>query len=478
MKVNTDYIASVILNANGQLEYRETPIKKNNQEILDQMKDMVGNPNRSLLDLQEKAASLIISKDQHNVCIPYEYNASYIHAPEMPEDISFEQYTRKCNEEKESLLAEKEEKEKEGEAFDVDKAYSNFIFDLKKKYFEAVCDYVTADEYIAALRLIKTDSRQLMYSTENIGWTTFNYPISDAVKFEVKTNFGYGRSAHFRVNLTYKGIQIIPYSDIVNYFFAKVKEVGQFTRQYRAVHGSWPIALKFVTDTSNLASSNPEKFVETWIKNELEEMMQGLRRLRQDPNKEIHRFENATSDVAEHYVCVRNIMDEDVKDLKSFPQEFPIYYKAYKISGALNFLENMKQLAALYDFVSDYIDELKQINISILPEVDTVIASIEASIVELNRKHDALRANLEAIEKKIQPFRDTLEGLKAGKDYFEQQKITQSFKSMNPIYVKLLGEILGLNQELYKLSQLIVKRENFKTSLEESRTLILEVAAA
>ena len=52
MKINTDYISSVLLNANGQLEYRETPIKKNNQDILDQMKDMVGNPNRTLLDLQ------------------------------------------------------------------------------------------------------------------------------------------------------------------------------------------------------------------------------------------------------------------------------------------------------------------------------------------------------------------------------------------------------------------------------------------
>lgn len=104
MKINTDYISSVLLNANGQLEYRETPIKKNNQDILDQMKDMVGNPNRTLLDLQETAASLIISKEQHNVCIPYEYNASYIHAPEMPEDISFEQYTQKCNEKKNSFL--------------------------------------------------------------------------------------------------------------------------------------------------------------------------------------------------------------------------------------------------------------------------------------------------------------------------------------------------------------------------------------
>lgn len=480
MTVNADYIASVFLNARGQLEYRETTIKKNknNKEILNQMKDMVGNPNRSLLDLQEKAAGLVISKDSHRVCIPYEYNDVYIHAPFLPEEISFKEYGKRCKEEKESLLAEKRKKEENGKSFNIEKEYNKFLHGLKAAYYEAISNYVVADEYITGLNLIKADSRHLMYSTENIGWTVFNYPISDTVNFEVRTNFGYGRSAYFYVNLSYKGIDIIPYADIVKYYYADMKQIGRYTRQYLPIHGSWPISLNFVVETANLAASDPDKFVETWIKNELSEMMQGLRRLRDDTCNEIHRFESDIRDDAENFISVRNIIGDDLKDLAMFPEEFPVCYKAYKISGALNFLKNMEQLSAMYTFVSDYIDELKQINQSILPEVEAVIKQIRLSLVTLEAKFDDLEAKLEAVEKKIQPFRHALEELKDDKGYFEQKEITRNFKSMNPKYAKLSDEIRDINQQRHKIRQLIIKRESFKTGLEESRSLILEVTVA
>lgn len=78
MEINKDFVASVIIKDNGLLEYVEIKIPKRNQHILSKMKDMCENPNRTILDLQEIAASLIISKEEHNVCLPYEYYASYM----------------------------------------------------------------------------------------------------------------------------------------------------------------------------------------------------------------------------------------------------------------------------------------------------------------------------------------------------------------------------------------------------------------
>ena len=63
MEINKDFVASVIIKDNGQLEYVEIKIPKRNQHILSKMKDMCENPNRTILDLQEIAASLIISKE-------------------------------------------------------------------------------------------------------------------------------------------------------------------------------------------------------------------------------------------------------------------------------------------------------------------------------------------------------------------------------------------------------------------------------
>ena len=166
-----------------------------------------------------------------------------------------------------------------------------FISMLKYNYMRAISDYVDADEYMAVFESVKCNDTHKMYSSENIGWTTFIYPISDNVKFEVRTNFGYGRSAYFRVNLLYKGIQIIPYSDVVKYYFANMQDLCQFTRQYRPRRESWQISLNFVVETTNLAHANPEQFVKTWIKNELEEMMKGLRRLNDNVKAEIENFE-------------------------------------------------------------------------------------------------------------------------------------------------------------------------------------------
>ena len=476
MEINKDFVASVIIKDNGQLEYVEIKIPKRNQHILSKMKDMCENPNRTILDLQEIAASLIISKEEHNVCLPYEYYATYIHAPKLPENISFADYSKMCNEKKNELLKEKDDAEEKGEPFDVERELEKFISMLKYNYMRAISDYVDADEYMAVFESVKCNDTHKMYSSENIGWTTFIYPISDNVKFEVRTNFGYGRSAYFRVNLLYKGIQIIPYSDVVKYYFANMHDLCQFTRQYRPRRESWQISLNFVVETTNLAHANPEQFVKTWIKNELEEMMKGLRRLNDNVKAEIENFEKTPNPSADHFICVRNINHQDIQDYKAYPKEMAAAYKAYKISGALNFLDNLSQLSEVYTFVGDYISELKQINMAILPEIEIVISNIENTLTELRGQLDALKSKKEAIEKKMEPFIKTLEGLKEKKDSSLWWSITDNFKKLNPQYCKMIDEKEEIQKRINEITYIIYKRENFKQNLEESRKLIIEKA--
>ncbi len=279
-----------------------------------------------------------------------------------------------------------------------------------------------------------------MYSSENIGWTTFIYPISDNVKFEVRTNFGYGRSAYFRVNLLYKGIQIIPYSDVVKYYFANMQDLCQFTRQYRPRREKLADFSKFCSRNYKPCTCKSEQFVKTWIKNELEEMMKGLRRLNDNVKAEIENFEKTPNPSADHFICVRNINHQDIQDYKAYPKEMAAAYKAYKISGALNFLDNLSQLSEVYTFVGDYISELKQINMAILPEIEIVISNIENTLTELRGQLDALKSKKEALEKKMEPFIKTLEGLKEKKDSSLWWSITDNFKKLNPQYCKMIDE--------------------------------------
>lgn len=476
MEINKDFVASVIVKDDGRLEYVEIKIPKRNQHILSKMKDMCDNPNRSILDLQEIASSLIISKEEHNVCMPYEYDASYIHAPRLPKNISFADYSKMCNEKKDELLKKKDDAEEKGVPFDVEGEFEKFISMIKYDYLKAISAYVAADEYMAVFESVKSNDTHKMYSSDNIGWTTFMYPISENVKFEVRTNFGYGRSAYFCVNLLYKDIQIIPYSDVVQYYFANMQDFCQFTRQYKPKRKSWQFSLNFVVETTNLAHSNPEQFVKTWIKNELEEMMKGLRRLNDNVKAEIEKFKKTPNPSADHFICVRNINNQDIQDYAAYPQEMSSAYKAYKISGALNFLENLSQLSVIYAFVGNYIKELKQINMAILPEIEMVIANIEKTLTEFNGQLDVLNSKKEAIEKKMEPFIKTLEELKDKNDSSLWWSITNNFKKLNPQYCKMIVEKEEMQKRINEITYIICKRENFKQILEESRKLIIEKA--
>jgi len=470
--VNVDFISCVAKKSNGNLTYKEIPVSKPNKEIMETIESMVDNPNRTLIDLQELASRLNYSGEYHHICMPYSYNASYISGPKFPEDVSFSDYRKMCEEKRASLEEQRMELEEQGE--NVDKAYEQYIVGLKAEYFKRIRSYIDADEYMAALSKVKLNDKNLMFSTETIGWTIFNYPISDDVNFEVKTNFGYGSAAYFYVNLTYRGIQVIPYSDIVRYYYANMAHFGEYTRQYRPRHESWPISLNFVVETANLAHDNPEEFVVTWIKNELKEMMVGLRKLKKNPKEVIKSFRENTNPMADNYISVRNIQGSDKRLFKAYPNEMSIAYKADKISGALRFLDNLTQLSEIYDFISDSITELKEINISILPEIQEALKGIRESIHVLEQQIENLEQEIKVVEKKLALYTQTLDGLiKKGADEKHASIIAQ-FKKNNPRYTELLDNLDSLKGEVQRKNWLIHERQNFENSLEQSEKLIVE----
>ncbi|WP_290199477.1 hypothetical protein, partial [uncultured Muribaculum sp.] len=124
----------------------------------------------------------------------------------------------------------------------------------------------------------------------------------------------------------------------------------------------------------------------------------------------------------------------------------------------------------------DYISELKQINMAILPEIEIVISNIENTLTELRGQLDALKSKKEALEKKMEPFIKTLEGLKEKKDSSLWWSITDNFKKLNPQYCKMIDEKEEIQKRINEITYIIYKRENFKQNLEESRKLIIEKA--
>lgn len=145
-----------------------------------------------------------------------------------------------------------------------------------------------------------------------------------------------------------------------------------------------------------------------------------------------------------------------------------IAYKADKISGALRFLDNLTQLSEIYDFIAESITELKEINISILPEIQEALKGIRESILVLEHQIESLEQEIEAIEKTITPYTQTLDGLiKKGGDE-KRASIVAQFEKNNPRYTELLDKLASLKGEVQRKNWFIHERRNFEDSLEQS----------
>lgn len=70
------------------------------------------------------------------------------------------------------------------------------------------------------------------YSHRKTGWETVNFKAGNDFSFKFATNFGYGSSSYFFLLMTYKGIEIIPYSEWITYRFAGFAENIHYSEEF------------------------------------------------------------------------------------------------------------------------------------------------------------------------------------------------------------------------------------------------------
>ena len=99
-------------------------------------------------------------------------------------------------------------------------------------------------------------------NSESIGSDYREYIVSDDIKIYVATNLGFGNCSYFTLRLQYKGIDILPYSRVVNSYNADMRDVLMFLKKYSPQSDSWNLASDFIESTANLVMTDGEKFCE------------------------------------------------------------------------------------------------------------------------------------------------------------------------------------------------------------------------
>lgn len=415
------------------------------------------NVNKSILDMQGIFSQFPCNDQYYNYIAPMLYSDAYISRIEYPKPLSEDEYTEGLNqkemqirrvweqkvesewaswanahaadelylltqhpkdrvdiiweEKHQQYLREKLHQHQQEIEREISNAKKEYAHELKLGYYIKARHYIYALCYAESLRQnnIETNlgKEVKMYSTDTLGFTHFKYPISEDVVIKVHTNFGYGVSSYFRLELTYKDIPILPYSLYVNYYYANSRDLAKYTRLYDVARESWRLAFSFVVETSNLAAENPERFVREWVMNEVAIMLNGLKCIMDDPKKYMGYWldrMNANTNDEIHYLTVRFMDDAAASEYKCYPREMAIDFKAKKISGALEFLDSLKALKPIYEDVDHPIEEIKRLGRDILPEISDAVMRILDDIKKLKVKIRAVEERRKAIETKIRVF--------------------------------------------------------------------------
>ena len=461
----------------GRLRNVELPVSRPDQFIAE-FRAMVDNPNRSVWDMQSTFAEHYPKTNNYfDYLQPYSYNIAYVSGVNYPTFHEYSELQRSWQE-----AGETARRSYNGTCMDstnVTESMQKAINELKRRqkhYFladalrwiDACCYYETANR-------LNRDNSVKMFSKENVGWNNFTHKVNDDIKVALKTNFGYGSAAHFILALQYKGINILPYSYIVKYYNARMVDIVHCTRSYEPCRESWAASFDFISDFVNKSIADPETFVKSYVMKEVREMIKGLEAIATNPLNVIKEIGNKKADP--FIINVQPMFEDDKIRMQSYPEETPILFKVEKINGALDFLENLTEIAKEVDCIRPYIDRLLELNMKLCPEVQDAIERIKNKIEPRAKEKENLESRIADISEKIRPYEEEIQQGYATQTSEKPFNINE-YEATHQEYVRLRNERNTLKSKLSEVNRLINDLNSFIGVLNRSLTRLEEVNQA
>lgn len=350
VKVNETHMC-VLRKVKNKMKVDFVELKNRYQDQLDALKCMVDNDKCSVLDLQDfvKGSSLKKLLQNFNYCSCL--SDSYQGIPCLP-SISFIDYQSKINEyDKKNDVCGKE----------------SYAREERHKYYNCILDRIQPAMIEDLSNDLRNDSSIMAYSHRRVGWARTTFNLNDDIRVVYLTNFGYGRASYFFLLLYYKGIGILPYSYWIHYRIVNTFQIIRYTRIYQLDNKEWMEAMSFTANTYNDAVDNPDSFVQKYILSEVEEMVSGLEMIRNSK-----KYNVLVSFFNSHYIILEG--------------DNLIRFKGEKISGALDFLDQLQTLTPITDKVGKYIQRIISSNISIVPELQKTLPNKKKTLKSILEK--------------------------------------------------------------------------------------------
>lgn len=309
--------------------------------------------------------------------------------------------------------------------YDIAKATFDFKQELRAKYVL----WHKAFSINKSYRLCHEDKSILTFSHRIDGWSNPIYQLTTNFSVEIKTNFGYGRASYFYTKLKYKEIEITPFSEWIDYEFAKFSEIVRYTQSHLLRNEYWLEAMEFSRDACNLSMTDEVKFVEKYVIDECEKMVSGLEEIFQ---KEHFSFKN------------REKKTQYTADKKG---HILVEFRGEKISGALDFISKILEFEKITS-IKNIITRIESCNKRIQPILVDESKIIKIKIANLTEEKNALKPKYEKVlaennsynQKRSELQRQMLSSGQLNAQNFDTVKLNNEFDSKYPDYKEFLKE--------------------------------------
>lgn len=401
------------------------------------------------------------NKREYYYCWPYSYSEAFINTANIPESTEEKtKYLQGIN----NII---ENREKEIYKKSKLKSLKNIVY-----------RYIYAECYFRTLTQIK--NTVLMYSSDMLGWYKPKFVVTDDVTIALYTNFCYGSSSYFYIGLCYKGIQILPYDDIVNYYWSRMMDNIRYTVDYNPERSNWENALLFVKEISEMIMRDPQKFEQVWIVERVGKMMHGLKQINDNiiqfysVQKQKSEDESKTENKVYRY---RNISQEEIKCCEIYKDEQLLTIQVDKFSAALGFLSELMSLKTIYVSVLKHIETILNYNLNIVKPIENCAEKVEMHLLSLNTEKDILEKEQDKLEQKLQQREDEIKNDLKNIEFADVEDMSTELQNRcntDECYAQIKKTLRKKREELKEMYNLIWMRERFKEHLIERKKFILD----
>jgi hypothetical protein len=311
-----------------------------------------------------------------------------------------------------------------------------------------------------------SDENIKAYSHRNVGWNLKKFDLNKSFIVQFVTNFGYGSSSYFYVQIKYKGLLIIPYSDLVVYRNANAYQITSYSEKYPPDYDNWKFALEYAKNACNLAIENENDFVNRYIIKECEKMVNGLEKFIEQSTFQFIDFK-------------RNSYSQSLEGHEL------IIFRGEKITGALDFVRKIIEFEPI-THLSNYANRILQMNIAINPILNKERLIIEKNLHDLQVEIELKKKKFKRASTKLKIYQGKA-GLylielntqydNAYDDFYElpEYKFIEKYPTLTPFeelvfkefpeYPGIIKTYENLQNEIENLSSKITKMEEFLNTI-------------